>query len=242
MGTCKKTKHMKQIIIVLLSFSVFYACSNQTESKTQIEDVKQSKTISDTIIGKKGITHEIAGSAYRKRATGYFVIVNNDTSDFMPIFSESKDDHMIGIDLNLPYARHTKTFVQRISELKLILPFASKEFNFDSLKSISIGRLILTGDLAIDITKQYRKKFGDSERIRTEDYQKISDFLLESKLTSDLNELFKPFLISVEKIRIEKVFFTTKSELLNYNKLDKNTTEIPVKILDCMTWIRLKKE
>ena len=172
----------------------------------------------------------------------YFIIVNNDTSDFMPIFTESKDDNVIGINLNLPYSKHTKTFVQRLSELKLILPLASKEFNFDSLKSMSIGRLILTGDLAVDITKEYKKKFGDIERIRTADYQRISDFLLESKLTSDFNELFKPYSISVETISIEKVFFTTKSELLNYSKLDKDTTEIPVKILDCITSIRLRKE
>ena len=233
---------MKQILIVLLSLSVFGTCSNQSESKTKIEDIKQTKLISDTIIGKKSITHEIAGSAYRKRATGYFVIVNNDTSDFVPIFTESKDDNNIGINLNLPYAKHTKTFKQRLKELKLILPFASKEFNFDSIKSMSIGRLILTGDLAIDITKQYKQKFGDIEKIRTEDYQRISEFLLESKLTTDLNELFKPYLISVEKIGIEKVIFTSNSELLNYSKLDTDSTEIPEKILDCITWIRLKKE
>jgi hypothetical protein len=233
---------MKKIIIVLLSFLVCCGCSNQTESKTKIDDVKQTAFLADTIIGKKTITNEIAGSAYRKRATGYFVIVKNDTSDFMPIFAQSKDDNSIGIHLNLPYTKHTRTFVQRLSELKLILPLASNEFNFDAIKTISVGRLILTGDLAVDITTQYKNKFGDAERITTADYQRISDFLLESKLTSDLNELFKPYSISVETINIEKVFFTTKSELSNYSKLDKDTTEIPERILDCVTWIKLKKE
>ena len=106
---------MKQIIIVLLTFSVFCTCSNQTESKTKIEDVKHTKYISDTIIGEKSITNEIAGSAYRKRATGYFVIVNNDTSDFMPIFTESKDDNIIGIKDSSADMLYYQTLINQVS-------------------------------------------------------------------------------------------------------------------------------
>ena len=230
------------MIKLILVFVLFCSCSNHTEQKEKINKAIQTNHISDTIIGRKNITNEIAGSEYRKRAKGYFVIVKNDTSGFMPIFTESRDNLNIGIDLNLHYSKTNETYSQQLNELKLILQNASKEFNLDSLKGISIGRLILTGDLAIDITKQYKKKFGDNELIKTEDYQRISDFLLESKLTKDINELLKPYLVSVEKISIEKVFFTTKNEILNYCSLEKDTARIPDRILDCMTWIRIKNE
>jgi len=233
---------MKNSVLIFLLFVVFYSCLNQTEQKKKIENEIKIEKFSDTIIGKKNITNEIAGSAYRKRATGYFVIVKKDTSGFMPIFSESKDNGRIGISQKLPYSNETETYFQRLSELKLILPEAAKEFNFDSLSNMSIGRLILSGDLAITITEEYKNKFGEKEVITTADYSEISEFLLESRLTKDLNKLFEPYSKSVEKVRIEKVFFATRDELLKFSKVSKDTADIPNKILDCMTWIKFKNE
>ena len=233
---------MKNSILIFLLFVVFYSCSNQNEQKKKIENEIKIEKFSDTIIGKKNITNEIAGSAYRKRATGYFVVVKKDTSGFMPIFSESKDNGRIGISQKLPYSNETETYFQRLSELKLILPEAAKEFNFDSLSNMSIGRLILSGDLAITITEEYKNKFGEKEVITTADYSEISEFLLESRLTKDLNKLFEPYSKSVEKVRIEKVFFATRDELLKFSKVSKDTADIPNKILDCMTWIKFKNE
>ncbi len=115
-------------------------------------------------------------------------------------------------------------------------------FKFDSLSGMSIGRLILTGDLAIAVTEEYRNKFGEKEKITTADYSEISDFLLESRLTKDLNELFEPYSKSVEKVSIEKAFFTTRDELVNYSRVSKDTSDIPNKILDCITWIKFKNE
>ena len=233
---------MKNLVLIFLSVIVFFSCSNQTEQKQKIKNDIKIHQISDTIIGKKNITNEIAGSAYRKRAIGYFVIIKKDTSGFMPIFTESKDNGRIGISQNLPYSNETETYFQRLCELKLILPKAEKEFNFDSLRGMSVGRLILTGDLAIKITEEYKNKFGENEKITTTDYSKISNFLLESRLTKDLNELFEPYSKSVEKVNIEKAFFTTRDELMKYSRVSRDTVNIPNKILDCMTWIKFKNE
>ncbi len=234
---------MKRIILINLIILVTCSCSSPTGQKRE-SDNKESKAQSiDTLIGKKNITNEIAGSAYRKRATGYFTIVNKDTSDFMPIFSEYNDNGKIGINLNLPYLKNAKTYFQRLSELELILPEAALEYNFDSLRTVSIGRLILSGDLAISVTKEYKEKFGNKEKIITSDYKEISEFLLaESTLAKDLNELLKPYSKSVSRIDIEKAFFTDKDELLRYSEISRDTTEIPEKILDFITWINIKDE
>jgi len=230
---------MKNSVLIFLSFIVFYSCSNKTEQKQKIEIENEIKidNISDTIIGKKNVINEIAGSAYRKRATEYFVVVKKDTSGFRPIFTESKENGRIAISQNLPYSNETETYFQRLSELKLILPKAEKEFNFDSLSSMSIGRLILTGDLAIIITEEYKNKFGENEKIVTADYNEISDFLLESRLTKDLNELFEAYSKSVEKINIEKAFFTKRDQLLKFSSVSKDTMDVPNKILDCIIWV-----
>jgi len=228
--------------LFFLSIVVLCSCLNQTGQNKNIENEIVTAQISDKIIGKENITNEIAGSSYMKRATGYFTIVKNDTSEFMPIFSESRNDGDIEISLNLSYDNETETYSQRLSELKLILPKASQEFNFDSLSSMSIGRLILTGDLAIIITEEYKNRFGENEKITTADYKEISEFLLETSLTKNLNELFKPYSKSVERVGIEKVFFTDKRELLRYSNISRDSTEIPDKILDFMTRIEFRNK
>lgn len=217
------------------------ACSNEGQVNHTIRNEKANKN-NDTIIGSKNITDEISGSAYRKRATGYFVIIGNDTSDFTCIFTQSKYDGNIGIDLNIPYLNTSMTYRQRLLELKTILTKAAKDYNFDALTSISFGRLILCGDLAIDITYQYRQKFGASDTIKVEDYRVVEQFLVTSKLSSDLNNLFKPYSILVDKVSIEKPFFTTKKELYWASKVETDSTNTPDKILDCMIWVKLRKK
>ena len=233
---------MKKIILINLIIAVFYSCSNQTGKKKEAENNAKTIQTKDTIIGKKVISNEIAVSSYRKRATGYYTIISNDTSEFMPILSESKDNGRIGLNLNLPYSKRNITYSQILDELELILTEAAKDYNFDSLATMSIGRLILSGDLAIIVTEEYKNRFGNKEKISTSDYKEISDFLIASTLAKDLNDLLKPYSKSVSRIGIEKAFFTDKEELFRYSKISRDSTEIPEKILDFMTWINFKDE
>jgi len=233
---------MKIFISIFLSLSVFCSCSNNAERKQIVKQKVTTEQILDTIIVKKNITNELPGGAYRKRATGYYVIIKNDTSSFMPIFYEYIDNEMIGISLHLPYKNNIEPYEKRLSELRLILSEADKEYNIDSLNSLVVGRLILSGDLAITITEEYKNKFGDNEKIALADYDKISNFLLESRLTKDLNEIFEPYSIAVDKIRIEHAFFATKDELLEFSNVSMDTIEIPNRILDFMSWIKFNNK
>lgn len=233
---------MRNLIIILITVFAFYSCSNQARQKQKKETLIQTDLTLDTIIGSINITDELAGSSYRKRATGYFMVVQNDSSRYMPIFSESKNNGEIKIHPNFQYSNETKSYSQRLNELKLILPKAAKEYNLDSLKSMSIGRLLSSGDLAITITEEYKAKFGNTNVVLTEDYDKISNFLLESTLVKDLNKLLKPYSKVVSKVDIEKVFFTDKKGLFGYSKILRDTTNIPDKILDFTTWVEFKDE
>ena len=220
---------MTFVFLVLLSL----ACSRNGQS----DSFKAVPT--DTIIGSKYIKDEIAGSVFRKRAIGYFVIIGKDTSDFTCIFTESKSA-VTNIDLNLPYLKPTMTYRQRLEELKLILPKASKDFNFDSLNYISYGRLVQSGDLAIEITKEYKQKHGTFKNLFT-NYSKFEEFLITSKLGRDLETILKPYSISISSVSIEKLFFTTKKDLYWTSKVETDSTEVPDRILDCLTLVQLKK-
>ena len=233
---------MKNLLLILLIFTVCFSCLNHNRQNQKNQNNAEKNSVSEPVIGMKNVINEVAGSAYLNKAICYFVIANQDTSGFMPVFTESKDAGVVGIDLNLPYSNKSETYHQRIMELKLILNEAGKEFNFDSLRSMSVGRLILTGDLAVDITREYKNQFGEKEKITTADYSKISDFLLNSGLTKDINELFEPYSKSVENVSIEKAFFITKEELFKVANVSEDIADVPDHILDCITWVRLKKE
>jgi hypothetical protein len=230
---------MRHLINIGLLLLLLTACSNggQVNSTTTPETTNLTN---DTVIGSKTITNEIAGSAYRRRAIGYFVIIGKDTSDYTCIFTESKDGGKVGIDLNIPYSKAAMTYRQRLEELKIVLPKAATDFDFDSLTGISFGRLVLSGDLAVDVTKQYRQKFGTSNKLR--DYETVGQFLAKSKLGADIDSLFKPYSISVDKVYIEKLFFATKEELYWASKIEIDSANVPDKILDCMTGVKLTKK
>jgi len=122
-------------------------------------------------------------------------------------------------------------------ELKQIIREASKDYNLDSLSGIFIGRLFLTGDLAIKVTNEYKQIFGENYDIGTQEYDEIGEFLLKSQLAREFNEILKPHSLTVKKISIEKVFFTTRDELLKRNVIITDSLQVPDRILDCITWI-----
>jgi hypothetical protein len=226
-----------RILLGLLAI-ILASCSDRQNSS--VMTTNENIVTIDTLIGSKIITDEIAGSAYRKRAIGYFVIIGKDTSEYTCIFAESKNNGNVDIYLNIPYFKAKMPYRQRLEELKIILPTAATNFNFDSLTGINFGRLVLCGDLAIDVTKQYQQKFGTSDKLQS--YETVGQFLKESKLGSDIEDLFKPYSISIDKVSIEKLFFTTQKDLFWASKIETDSIDIPDKILDCITWITLTKK
>jgi len=225
--------------ILTLCFLIVIGCQKRGQETTVFENAEL--TNQDITIGQQQVTDEIAGSAYRKRATKYFVIADNDTSSYSPVFTENNDGGIVGMDLNIRYPDNSKSYNEWMGELEKILPRAAQDYNLDSLKVIFVGRLIETGDLAIEVTLQYHDTFKGYDNIRTADYQRVSDFLLTSKLTDNFNKLFEPYAISVEEIGVEKVFFTTPKNFEHYSKIETDSARIPTQILDCQTWIKMKK-
>lgn len=211
-------------------FIVFLACQPKEKPASDPKTYK-----SDTVVVTVDMNETLAGSAYRKRATGYFLMINNDSSIYMPSFTESNEGKvslMLGLHPLL-------TYQEQMEQLHVLLPAAAKTYNFDSLNGIYLGRLVQTGDLVIDITNEYLTAFKGYGSTATTEYKKIEDFLTDSKLGRDMNELFKPYGLEVTGTSVEKVFFTS---LHKYIKIDSaQHTIIPEKILDCMTWVELGK-
>jgi hypothetical protein len=218
---------MKKLLAVL---AIFFCCGvkvNYCEA-----------TSSDTTIVSRSITNEIPGSALRKRAKQYYFITGKDTSSLQFYMIESNDGN-VDIDIADHRISHENiSYRELLTELKAILPMASKDFNFKVLHSIFLGRLVQKGDIAVQISNQYSHEIGSaSKKI---DYTKTVKFLIHSKLSSDLNIAFKIYNLSVHDVSIEHPFFTTKNELYYQNIIETPSNEVPKKIFDCMAWVELR--
>jgi len=228
------------ILLVMLCLASACSCTVKEKQATlNAPDIP----VMDTIVGKMDIIDDIAGSAYLKRATGYFVIANGDTSDYKVEVSEQKSDNMVCIDIRYnPYRNKSgKGYKERLLELQSILEVALKEYSPGPTVSVGIGRLINTGDLAIDVTKEDIQQYGDDYDVWVNEYKKISSFLLRSKLGRDMDSLFGPYNLCTEEISVEKVFFSTSKELYGYTIPGTGQKNAPDRILDCITWVELKK-
>lgn len=231
---------MRPFINIGLLTLLLFSCSEGGRVNSLQQPEFNNLTI-DTLVYSRSIINELAGSAYREKAIGYSVIAGNDTSDFTCFVYKFKVSVSGNVGMSIRFEKATVSYEQRLQELHLILPKASKDFDFDLLTSINMGRLILSGDLAIELTKLYREQFGNSNVINGKSYKNIEQFLSNSKLALDLNKLFYPFSLEVETISVEKVFFTTKEELYKSSKVEIAFTKAPDRILDCMIGIKLSK-
>lgn len=226
---------MKETFAITCLLILLTSCTN-----TSKQDQKNMNSKEDTIaVFKKDITGETAGSAYLLKATKYMIAVNLDTSQFNPVISMFKEDSALSLNLNLTYSQNKPVYSQMLEELELILKEAASDYNLAQLTSIEIGRLILTGDLAVRLTKKYTELYGSKE-ITNANYATISAFLTQSEIAADFNKLLKDYRVEVSNVSIEKTFFTTKEELLKNATLVTDTGQIPARILDCITWIKLQ--
>jgi hypothetical protein len=133
------------------------------------------------------------------------------------------------------------SYREQWTQLNRIFPYAMKDFgvNLDSFQTVFISRLITTGDLAIQVSKEYHQKFNGD---RTLSHSRVSSFLMKSALASDWNMLLKNYGIEIDTMVTEKNFFASAEEVYMGSKIETEPSAIPQQILDCMTWIKLKRK
>ncbi|MEO9965790.1 MAG: hypothetical protein ABJF11_08380 [Reichenbachiella sp.] len=217
---------------IFLLFLVLSAC--QSKNNLEIESTSQ---VPEYSIFSIDVNDQLAGSAYRKRATGYQLITLLDSSLFIPSFSESNEG-AVSIRLSL----HPQlTYEKQLDQMRLILPVAAKAYNLDSLRGIYLGRLVQSGDLAIEVTIEYLQIFGGYASTATTEYEKIGVFLSKSKLGQDWNEILQPYGLQVTGASVEKVFYTRPYGPIKIDSSRYSNIEIPDQLLDCMTWLEIRK-
>jgi hypothetical protein len=228
-------------VVLLLIWMMLLGFSCQENRNSSPENVEVGIiTQPDGIVESRIITDEIAGSVYRRRATEFFLVMGSDSSSFKPIISESISGEL-ALYMNYSGSEKNLLWSRRMKELELILERAGDDYNLGSLEIISMGRLVFSGDLAIGITKELENSYPDRKEIRAAGYTMLCEFLLNSRLAKDFNELLFPYSLKVKSVSIEKNYFLPKKFLVEGSHLETETSSIPNKILDCITWLKIQK-
>jgi len=221
---------MKRLaLLIILVFLL--SCSRKENFR------KDDKKV-DTIVAKTNIKNE-----YYTRVTRYNLIIAGDSSRTC-IFSYQDKDGKVNLHLGLGSTSRKVNYIeqkpyrQRYNEIKKLMPYATADFNTDSLKDISIGFLMETGDLAIDVSREYFKRYGNPGRLNWQQIhgkkrEHVHEILMSSRCSENLNRLLYPIGKKIDKVNpIEKLMFEPKETVFRYNVVESDTTQIPEYIMD----------
>ncbi|MCC7331569.1 MAG: hypothetical protein IT232_03080 [Flavobacteriales bacterium] len=230
---------MRVSIFFLLICFLIIGCNSDSPNQTTPKTTEEI-AVPDTNVISIDLMDNIGGSMYLSRAVGYKVAIDKDTSEYTCVFSQSKETGRIEMDLNFSKVSSSVLFNRRISELKIILQKADKDFNLDSLQTISFGRLVHSGDLAIEISNQYKNTMGFNNK--TPKYSEVCQFLKTSILVSVVDSLLEPYSFYTTGVSIEKFMLTEKKYFLPNQIIETDTSLIPDSLIDAIVWVNVKRK
>lgn len=217
---------MKSLIfIIFFLLGIAYACSDRNKPPDKVSNQSSKDTILKTDV--------IPGPGGKTRHAVYFLVTNSDTSNLRyNVSMNTKGEVEITVYVQDHLRGPVLSYREELHEQDLILKEASKDFQLSSLIKIWDFSLLVTGDLAIAITKQLPPELLGKPLDKFD----VGGFLLTSKLTNDLNDLLRPYGKRIKKYVVEKAHFFDNSTIFKYNKIETPKSEIPAKILDAQVW------
>jgi hypothetical protein len=215
---------MKSLFIIPI-FLLLFSCNSES-NVTQTGESSIPEERPDTIVGVQVVLAEVAGTDYIQKE--YFIIIKSDTSSFSCIITENKFNGKISIHYKYsPYEKMPAlissddtvavaeyvsfkknnpklNYKDQVKELKLILNYASKDYDLRKLSSMKLAMLSVD-DLSQSITKQYISQYG--ETFPPNSNQKVATLIENSHLRKDLNNILSPYLVIVNKTSVDGLMY-----------------------------------
>jgi hypothetical protein len=214
---------MKKTPQILFLLACLAACTQQKNDTTIVQIDTLARSEFRTTHNSK------SDEDHRTKSLTYFLEINKDSSEISFKINQSKEYGLTMSTYYYPkYSKKTKNYEQRLNELEKLLPLAQKDFPLDSLQTMSLGPLASLANIAIEISKKSQIKTNE---IQDKDYPAINQLIFESKFTTDLNRIFKPYGVSVAAIRCEKLWLHNRAELIA-GRYFTDKDNLPEKLID----------
>lgn len=221
---------MKQLVLLLILIGL-YSCAKN-------ENLQPQKKIQDTVIA----TINGKSDSYTRVASYRLVIAGDTSKTGIYIFQGSEGKIHLGLGLGMGSMKRnyieTKPYRLKYLEIEKLMKQAALDFETDSLQDVGIGFLIETGDLAIDVSRDYYKIYGNSGRITWTQIghnkrKQIDEILLTSRAGQDVNRLLAPFGKKIDRvIRAEQLQFLPKEAINHYTTFETKPSHVPDFIMD----------
>lgn len=234
------------------------SCNVMCSNKIKINDNVESLNLIDTSVSVKLIPRNLSGVRFAKKE--YIVLVGQDTSSLSCILSVKNEDSTLIVELvsdlynkKFQISEDTSSVVKKdlckqvryhkssndilINELKYIFKKVSDDYDVSKLKFISFS-ILLSGNLAIDISNHYFKKLDARKDF---DYEYFENYLFKSHLINELNQIVGVYSICIDEVHIEKPYLISKNSLYVLNFFGCMPENSPKKILDFTVLLELNR-
>lgn len=204
---------LNSINLLLIFLSLYFLSCTDSSSKNQKELQPQtSESInilkSDTSFIINNVSILGTDSTISKKSFRYIPVFIKDTLNLKITIHQRMDDSSTFIDIRHRTLLDTNTvnFNERIILLGKILEKAKTEFIINNLQSIYIGHFLDKSlwPITLELSQDYIETFNPTKNISISDYPTLSDFLINSKLTSIINEALSVYNFQVKCFQLEK--------------------------------------
>lgn len=197
--TMNKNKGIKLTFLFTIILG-FISCIQETKSNNQTETSNNVDTI---IVKHKNELNKSYEVGFYSKSYSYYWVAGKDTLDFVVNATEYESDSTLNISVN-----HKKPILYTITLTKIneCLPLIKNDFHLFKLNSLYFKEPIFYFDLAKELATEYELQFGR----KNINYEKLNQFLLNSKMNIQLNDLIKPLDKTVKRYSIEKFHLMDK--------------------------------
>jgi hypothetical protein len=200
----------------LLCLALFSCDNNRTTSSLTSDSEKTPRLIRK--IERKTTDRLLRSTVYQ---------MDIDSLHFS-IEAGEREDSSVALRFNF-YS--TLSFQQHLHYQQLILEELANDYALNRTSSIFLGRLLYTGDLALQTTKEIQTANWDGS------HAQLNLLLPQTEVVRAYQTILSPFGLTVRDVSIEKVMLAEKSSLLNFATITMPENEQPDRVLDGMLWL-----
>lgn len=221
-----------RLIVYIIAFFNLISCDVETNPNVTTKNLVDSK--SDTVIVKQKRTLNASYEVgFYSKSYAYSWLVGEVILDMRIVATEHEKDSTLHLNF---YHTHPIPFTKALESIRDCMNLIDEDFDITKLSSLYFKDPIYYPDLTQEVSIEYEQKFG----LKKIGYEQLNPFLLESKVTAQLNNFLEPWNKEVQYYSIEKMHLIGK-ESYKYHLPKADTTNLPEIIINGMGLsVRLK--